>query len=444
MPMPCRLLPIVCLAAATASQERWQPMPKAPIAPRHGATLHRVGTDLVVFGGSDVPNAHTDLRLDGAVFDTKRSAWHALPDAPVGERRGALVVPVARGLYVAGGEDRWYVIHGEGAVLDVEKRQWRAVPKWPVAPRMKPSWSADGDLIALFGGYVAKPRPGETARHDHECFADGVIVDTAAGTVRAIPKGPLSARMFASVHLHSGKLLVVGGHTLSDRSIVQPLHDAAVFDLASGAWTKLDAAPVRGQSHLQFAALGGKVFAAGRESSHGLKAIATIWDPANGACAAVPGTDALVFRLDTTRLFAGSARALVWNEGLDLGDDVHQALWFAPDGWTPLPLPKSVRARQAAALAQLGDDVVMFGGNHEVGMATICATEKPKGPPPFTGEEGDGLHLNLATGEVAVIPQGPLAPRGRPLAAIAGDRLWVMWGTVGHELLADGASYRLR
>jgi hypothetical protein len=60
------------------------------------------------------------------------------------------------------------------------------------------------------------------------------------------------------------------------------------------------------------------------------------------------------------------------------------------------------------------------------------------------GTEGDGLHLNLATGEVAVIPQGPLAPRGRPLAAIVGDRLYVLWGTVDHELFADGASYRLR
>jgi hypothetical protein len=443
MPM-FRLLPIVCLAAAATAQDRWRQLPAAPIAPRHGATLHAVGTELVVFGGTDVPNVLSEIRLDGAVFDVQHGAWQKLPDAPVGERRGPLVVPVARGIYVAGGDDRWRALHSEGAVLDVEKHQWRAVPKWPVAARAQPSWSVDGNLVALFGGCVATPRAEEPARHQYECFADGVLVDTAVGTVRAIPKGPLSPRMAASVHLHAGKLLVVGGHTLSDRSVVQALDDAAVFDLATSTWTKLDAPSLRGHSDLQFAALGGTVFAAGRERSHGRKAIAAVWDPASGACAAVPGTDELVLRLAATRLFAGSARVLLWNTGLELADDVHQALWFAPTGWTPLPLPASVRARQAAALVQRGDDVVMFGGNHELGMVTIDAPEKPRGPARFTGEEANGLHLDLATGEVATIPQGPLAPRDRPLAAIVGDRLYVLWGTAGYKLFADGASYDLR
>jgi hypothetical protein len=86
----------------------------------------------------------------------------------------------------------------------------------------------------------------------------------------------------------------------------------------------------------------------------------------------------------------------------------------------------------------------MFGGNHDIGVVMVDGPRPPPGQPRFTGQEGDGLHIDLATGEVSLIPAGPLEPRGQALAAIVGDGVFLLWGHANHKLFANGASYRLR
>ncbi|MBL8747734.1 MAG: hypothetical protein JNK78_01135 [Planctomycetes bacterium] len=437
------LVPAVfALHAAAPAQDRWQRLPEPPIPARYGATMHSVGTHVAVFGGQDVAAGDAEQRVDGAVFDARAGTWTRLPDAPLGERAGTLVVAVTGGILVGGGRDRWEKLHSDAFVLDVGEREWRRLPPWPIRPRQQASVAVDGDTVALFGGHV--PTRRRDGGFDVEHFADGVLVDTRTGEAKAIPKGPLSPRVFAAVALRSGKFVVAGGHASTYGGPVRWAPDAAVFDVATGAWTTLDAPPLRPQNSLNLGGHGDTVFAIGNDSR---RAFGFVCDLAKGACVAVPGLDALDLGMECTRVFGGAQRSLLFNSGMQLHDDAHQAFWLGSGGLAALSLPADVRPRQAFALTRMADDVVLFGGNHDIALGV--ADGPPPPPKRLAGPEGDGLHFDLAAGTVARIPPGPLPPRARAALTIADGRLFVLWGQApgarsAHDLCPDGAAFRLR
>ncbi len=437
------LVPAVfALHAAALAQDRWQMLPEPPIPARYGAAMHGVGPDVVVFGGQDVAEGVAEQFVDGARFDTRTLAWTRLPDAPLRERTGTLVVPIASGILVAGGRDRWEKLHADAYVLDAGKRAWRRLPAWPMAPRQQPSVAVDGDTVALFGGHVSTRR--RDGGFDVEHFADGVLVDTRTGEAKAIPKGPLAPRAFAAIVLRAGRLVVVGGHASPYGGPMRWTPDAAVFDVGTGVWTKLETPPLPPQNSLSLGGHGDLVFAIGNSSR---RAFGFSMDRANGTCSEVPGLGALDFGMECTRVFGGTQRSLLFNSGMQMHDDAHQAFWLGRDGLAAVPLPGDVRPRQAFAITRVGDDVVVFGGNHDIALGVADGPAPP--PKRFDGPEGDGLWFDLAAGTAARIPAGPLAPRARAAITIADGRLFVLWGQApgarsAHDLRLDGASYRLR
>lgn len=432
---------IVPLAEA-AAQDRWQTLPQPPIPPRFEATMHAIGTDLVVFGGQDLAAVHMETRSDGAVLDLQTRAWTKLPDAPLGERTDTIVAKVAGGLLVAGGRDRLGKLRTDAFVLDAHQRKWRPMPAWPVAPRQQCSIATDGDLVATFGGCTSIDL-GDGRQH-RDWFANGVLVNTRSGTIEEIPRGPLSPRAGAVLRLGHGKLLVAGGYTTNDDGVATSCTDAAAFDLGSGAWTRLDTPALRPQNSLSLDGHGDTVFAVGNDGRH---AFGFVWDRATGTCAALQGIGSLDLGMECTRVFGGTERSLLFNAGMQVHDDAWQAFWIRREGLDAVLLPADVHARQAFALAHAGDDVVLFGGNHDIAVAVADGPAPP--PRRATGPEGDGLHVDLRTGAATRIPQGPLAPRAHAIAAIANDHLLVLWGDAparrsSRELCADGATYRLR
>jgi hypothetical protein len=422
-------------------------VPEPPIPPRFQAIAHVVGEQVIVFGGQDVSGVVTESRLDGAVWDGSTNTWHAMPPSPLGERTMPTVAGTGRGLVVVGGFDRWRKQLADGALFDVATRAWRPLPALPVRPRTQPSVAVDGATVALFGG-VASRRGGDDMENEH--FADGLVVDTARAELRAIPAGPLAGRLFASVHLREGRLLVLGG-SMIDGIETRRYTDGAVFELAKGTWSKVEPGGLAGRGALEAVPFGAGLVVAGRDAARGRGAIAAIFDAGAATFTQVPGTERLDLGTDCTRLFAHGERVLWFNSGMKLADDEHRAWWLDPQGrgWQQIELPATVRPRQAHTMCRSADgrDVVLFGGNHEIGLTIVDGPPPKAGParPALPEAEADGLHFDLATGAVAPIPAGPLAPRARPLLAITRDRLLVLFGDLSHKtLMPDGAVYRLR
>ncbi len=133
-------------------------------------------------------------------------------------------------------------------VFDGTKRQWRTLPRTgPLAdPRTAPATVWTGKELIVFGGLRDVTQPGGGTRPT--VLGDGVAIDLARGTVRALSAtGAPSARWGADAVWSNGRVVISGGCGKLANQYTHgectPAEGAAQYDPMTNSWSSLAAPP---------------------------------------------------------------------------------------------------------------------------------------------------------------------------------------------------------
>jgi N-acetylneuraminic acid mutarotase len=266
-------------------RDRWQAIRSGPLDWRAGAAVAWTGQRLLVWGGTrDVPldraggayDPATDtwtpiaagplqpgavmaaawtgrellVWLDaerGAAYDPRQDAWRRLSAAfplPQANRDQPAVVWTGREVILWGGCDGRVPqcddgARGDGlsdgAAYDPASDRWRRLAASPLAARDQPQGAWTGRELVVWGGDAPAGGGGAYA----------AAYDPATDRWRTLPAGPLSPRS-NHIMVWTGRELLVWGGVASgtgDRFLA----DGAALDPATGRWTPLPGAPIRGR-----------------------------------------------------------------------------------------------------------------------------------------------------------------------------------------------------
>jgi Kelch motif len=258
--------------------EGWTPMPDMPAAlAKLGAAA--VGTRIVTAGGYDT--LRTVLQ-----FDTAASTWSSGPALVNGTDNVAVAATGGR-VHAIGGEAG--TVH---AVFDPVTGLWTAGPASPVV-RFASAIAVLGGRLHLIGGWNASNTASASlASHD--------VFDPIAGTWTAA--APLAtARNAAAAGVLDGRIVVVGGRAPGIRASDQAsLASCEVYDPVADRWSAGPALP-QARASLAVAALGGRLYALGGESTPGgVRAAVTRLDSLTGAWTSLPDMPLAVHGLAAT------------------------------------------------------------------------------------------------------------------------------------------------
>jgi hypothetical protein len=266
-------------------RDRWQGIGRGPLDWRVGAAVAWTGQRLLVWGGArDVPLDRAGGAYDpaadswtpiaagplepgavmaaawtgrellvwldakrGAAYDPQRDAWRRLSAAfplPRVDRYRPAVVWTGREVIIWGGcDDRVPQCDDgsqadelrNGAAYDPARDRWRRIATSPLAARDRPQAVWTGRELLVWGGASPRGAVGVYA----------AAYDPARDRWRTIPNGPLAPRSNHTMVWTGRELFVWGG--VASGTGDRFLDDGAAFDPATGAWTQLPTAPIRGR-----------------------------------------------------------------------------------------------------------------------------------------------------------------------------------------------------
>jgi hypothetical protein len=147
------------VASATVDQLRgghWAELPDAPIPSRTSASVVWTGRELLVWGGQASNN---QLRADGAAYDPATDRWRTLPASPLSPRMGQAAVWTGTELVVWGGYDQAsgnsLHVTGDGAAYNPATDRWRMLARSPLSPRTFTEAVWTGSQVIFLGGQPA-------------------------------------------------------------------------------------------------------------------------------------------------------------------------------------------------------------------------------------------------------------------------------------------------
>jgi hypothetical protein len=176
-------------SAAGLARGRWSALPRAPIAPRGGASVIWTGHQLIVWGGASASHGQA-LQANGAAYDPSAGRWRPLPAGPLSPRVGQTAVWTGTEMVVWGGYDRLahrqFRVSADGAAYSPTTRRWRVLPPAPLSARADAIGIWTGGRVILLGGHPAVT--SNTARG----YRDGAAYDPVRHQWRHIapPKSP--------------------------------------------------------------------------------------------------------------------------------------------------------------------------------------------------------------------------------------------------------------
>lgn len=250
----------------------WRPIADAPISARFQALSIAMGDRVLVWGGYD-----QDTLLDGAVYDAVHDTWTKVPASPfrIGDAIGAWT---GREAIVVSGQSGGTVV---AAAYDPEANSWRRLADPPLANGASAMnhavWTGaelvvvgvanegDGvgavDQVAIYNSAADTWRTGSLPSGPLPDFGDAVWTGTEVAVVghvngsgksagnntmpvynpatdrwREIPWGLDGIRSNVVVAWTGSRLFVGGGRN--------GRRDAALVDLATGAWDRVPDAPI--------------------------------------------------------------------------------------------------------------------------------------------------------------------------------------------------------
>ncbi len=242
--------------AYTPDSGAWSEVPAAPIAPR---TLHSVvwtGDELIVWGGMDATTDdgslyRTTMYADGAAWNPTTQTWRTLAPSPLAGRaqHGAVWTDTTMAVLGGGATDRfegefgWQRALADGASYDPATDSWSAVQSLPGAgPAALSVWTGEHRLAVQWNGDVDGYSRGEER--------GGVAWDPDTTEVLDITKPELGAwREFRTIGAYAPELdaiLTWGGGC--GEGCNQSHADGALYDMPSGTWRVLAAAPIGGRN----------------------------------------------------------------------------------------------------------------------------------------------------------------------------------------------------
>jgi hypothetical protein len=209
--------------------DTWRRLGKVPLARREGATVARVGKDLVVFGGYRPLHCAPGALAcpappsidDGAVFEPATGSWRRMAPAPRGLAGGDLVTATGDGLIMLSNRGPLRI-----ATYDVASDLWRVFPPPPVE-------LMGNDLLAAGGGYAYVA--------DQDDSADGTKgrvqrLDLATGRWDLLPPSTNNPRLTVRrLFITRDGLLMAGLHPLDGNG---HHYRAEVEVLRDGHWSR--------------------------------------------------------------------------------------------------------------------------------------------------------------------------------------------------------------
>jgi hypothetical protein len=148
------------LAGDPSAPLRWEVLPQPPVPARSGPTGVWTGTEVVFWGGSSETNLRAGVRADGAAFNPRTGSWRALPEAPIGARRGHEAVWTGREMIVWGGlrpDGQEPSGYADGAAYDPVAGTWRVLADSLLGPRVAAAAVWTGREVVVVGGIPAGP-----------------------------------------------------------------------------------------------------------------------------------------------------------------------------------------------------------------------------------------------------------------------------------------------
>ncbi|GAC1354900.1 MAG: hypothetical protein NVSMB47_08330 [Polyangiales bacterium] len=178
---------------------------------------------------------------EGAAYDPATDAWTRLPDAPIGARSGhggAWVGAPCNCMAIWGGYSGGIDGLKDGATFDPSTSTWTKLPDVPTGfdPRYQHVAVGVGGDLLVWGGY------GGTS-FDSLAKNSGARWSSADGkwTALSVPDDVVlapSAHRYESAGWSDGKKLWVWSGATP--TMPTPARGGAVYDLAAGAWTRMD------------------------------------------------------------------------------------------------------------------------------------------------------------------------------------------------------------
>ncbi|MGZ4150395.1 MAG: hypothetical protein ACXVQJ_10170 [Actinomycetota bacterium] len=322
----------------------WQPIAKAPIPGRLGASVVWTGHRMIVWGGVSGTYGK-EARADGAMYDPVTDRWHAIRSAPAGVIGGGGQAAAWTGkrmvLWVGNGVDGPV----RGAVYDPRTDRWRTLPAGPLGRREGYVSAWTGTELIVIGGTIG----------DGLAKPIAAALDPRTGTWRRLPGLNHMDGLQPSGAVWSGDRLFVAGLAY-DCSGGYPCASSPVFlsyDVATDHAEPIDLSGAPVSSITPIAWTGTEVFASAHD-----QASVVLYDPSTGAwrvgAAAPCPTD--------PRGYEQSA----WLDGryvTECGRDALQVYEVASDTWETLPAGSSpLNHREGSAIAWSGGELIAWSG----------------------------------------------------------------------------------
>ena len=153
---------------AATEDGTWRRIADPPIPPAGGMATVWTGRQVVAWGGGSGGGGNWQASEDGAAYDPAADRWDVLPRPPIAGRTGASAVWTGREVLFWGGQAGAGTIFADGAAYDPPAKRWRTLPPAPIGPRTQQQAVWTGKEMVVWGGY------------GRCCPIDSVIHDPAA------------------------------------------------------------------------------------------------------------------------------------------------------------------------------------------------------------------------------------------------------------------------
>jgi len=202
-----------------------------PILPGKAAVVAWTGRQAIIWGGTCCGGASRQ----GQAYDPALNTWQLLPAAPLPPRRDAAGAWTGTELIITGGSGRGPRTLRDGAAYNPATGTWRTIAPMPQG-RTGATAVWDGTELILIGGRAGTGPASRLA-------ARPLAYSPAANRWRRLPAMPFPRAQFGAVWT-GRQVLVWGGLTATG---TPPPHGEA-YTPATGTWTALPRAPLRGRA----------------------------------------------------------------------------------------------------------------------------------------------------------------------------------------------------
>jgi hypothetical protein len=168
--------------------DSWQLLAEGPLTPRSGHVAVWTGREMIVWGGSALPESGEPLDFptqDGAGYDPDADTWREISPAPVPGGVGYSAIWTGEEMIVWG-DASLDAKKAAGAAYDPETDAWRTIAEAPLAPRAGHLAVWTGKEMIVWGGFLTAY---ERERYDGQ----GAAYDPATDSWRMLPRAPLPA-----------------------------------------------------------------------------------------------------------------------------------------------------------------------------------------------------------------------------------------------------------